>query len=35
VNDLYKRNYKILKKENEEDYDGGKISCAHGLLEST
>jgi hypothetical protein len=35
VNDLYKENYKHLKKEIEEDYRGGKISCAHGLVEST
>jgi hypothetical protein len=32
VNDLYKENYKHLKKEIEE---GGTISCAHGLVEST
>jgi hypothetical protein len=30
VNDLYKENYKPLKKEIEE-----KIFCAHGLVEST
>jgi hypothetical protein len=36
VNDLYKENYKLLKKEIEEDYrEAGKISCAHGLVEST
>jgi hypothetical protein len=33
VNDLYEENYKPLKKEIEEDYR--KISCAHGLVEST
>jgi predicted HicB family RNase H-like nuclease len=31
VNDLYKENYKPLKKEIKED---GKISYAHGLAES-
>jgi hypothetical protein len=35
VNDLYKENYKALKKEMEEDYKSGKISHAHGLVEST
>jgi hypothetical protein len=35
VNDLYKENYKPLKKEIEEDYRGGEISLAHGLVEST
>jgi hypothetical protein len=36
VNDLYKENYKPLKKEIEENYTkGGKISRAHGLVEST
>jgi hypothetical protein len=35
VNDLYKENYKPLKKEIEEDYKSGKISCAHGFPEST
>jgi hypothetical protein len=35
VNDLYKDNYKPMKKEIEEDSEGGKISCAHGLVEST
>jgi hypothetical protein len=33
VNDLYKENYKLLKKEIEEE--GEKISCVHGLAEST
>jgi hypothetical protein len=32
VNDLYKENYKALKKEME---DGGEISHAHGLAAST
>jgi hypothetical protein len=31
VNELYKENYKPLKKEIKED---GKISHAHGLAES-
>jgi hypothetical protein len=31
VNDLYKENYKLLKKTTE----GGKISHAHRLAEST
>jgi hypothetical protein len=35
VNDLYKESYKPLKKEIEEDYKDGKISCAHGLVDST
>jgi hypothetical protein len=36
VNDLYKENYKPLKKEIEEDYRrGGEISHAHGLEETT
>jgi hypothetical protein len=35
VNDLYKENYKLLKKEIKEDYRRWKISCAHGLVEST
>jgi hypothetical protein len=36
VNDLYKENYKHLKKEIEEDYtEGGKMSHALGLVEST
>jgi hypothetical protein len=35
VNDLYKENYKLLKKEIEEDYKNGEISHAHGLVEST
>jgi hypothetical protein len=35
VNDLYKGNYKPLKKEIEEGSEGGKISGAHRLVEST
>jgi hypothetical protein len=35
VNDLYKENYKLLKKETQEDYRDGKISHAHGSVEST
>jgi hypothetical protein len=35
VNDLYKVNYKLLKKETEKDYRGKKISHAHGLSDST
>jgi hypothetical protein len=35
VNNLYKENYKSLKKEIEEDYRRSKISQGHGLLEST
>jgi hypothetical protein len=35
VNDLYKENYKPLKKEIDKDTEGGEISCAHGLVKST
>jgi hypothetical protein len=35
VNDVHKENYKPLKKEIEEDYRGGEISHAHGVVEST
>jgi hypothetical protein len=35
VNDLYKENYKPLKKEIRNTAEGGKISCANGLVEST
>jgi hypothetical protein len=35
VKDLYNENYTLLKKEIKEDYRRGKISCAHGLVEST
>jgi hypothetical protein len=33
VNDLYKENYKPLKKEIKEDYRSEKISHAYGLAE--
>jgi hypothetical protein len=35
VNDFYKENYKPLKKEIKEDTEDGKLSQAHGLVEST
>jgi hypothetical protein len=35
VNNLYKENYKPLKKRLRKTTEGGKISCAHGLVEST
>jgi hypothetical protein len=35
INDLYKENYKPLKKKIKEDYRDGKISHACGLEEST
>jgi hypothetical protein len=35
VNDLYKENYKTLKKETRKTTEGGKISHVHGLVEST
>jgi hypothetical protein len=36
INDLYKENYKPLKKEIKEDYRRWKeISHAHGLIQST
>jgi hypothetical protein len=35
VNDLYKENYKPLKKKIKEDCREGKLSHAHGLVEST
>jgi hypothetical protein len=35
VNDLYKENYKLLKKEIEKNIEAGEISHAHGLVEST
>jgi hypothetical protein len=35
VNDLYKENYKPLKKEIEEDYRRWKDFLAHELVEST
>jgi hypothetical protein len=31
VTDLYKENYKPVKKEIKEDIEDGNISCAHGL----
>jgi hypothetical protein len=34
VKDLYKENYKPLKKKIKEDNRNGKISQAHGLVES-
>jgi hypothetical protein len=35
VNDLYKENYKLLKKRLRKTTKDGKISHAHGLVEST
>jgi hypothetical protein len=35
VNDLYKEDYKPLKKEIEEDYRRWRHLHAHGLVEST
>jgi hypothetical protein len=35
VNDLYKENYKPLKKKSRKTTEDEKISCAHGLVEST
>jgi hypothetical protein len=35
VNDLYKENYKALKKEIKESTEDEKISHSHGLVEST
>jgi hypothetical protein len=35
VNDLYKENYKCLKKEIEETTEGGENSHAPRLVEST
>jgi hypothetical protein len=35
VNDLYKENYKLLKKEIEEDYRKWRHSHAHRLVEPT
>jgi hypothetical protein len=34
MNDLYKENYKPLKKRSRKTTEGGKISCAHGLVGS-
>jgi hypothetical protein len=35
VNDLYKENYKPLRKRLRKISEGGEISHAYGLLEST
>jgi hypothetical protein len=35
VNDFYKEKYKPLKKRSRKTTEGGKISRAHGLLDST
>jgi hypothetical protein len=35
VNDLYKENYKPLKKRLKKSTEDGKIFCAYGLVEST
>jgi hypothetical protein len=35
VNDLYKENYKPLKKEIKETSEGRKIFHGHGLVELT
>jgi hypothetical protein len=35
VSDLYKENCKPLKKEMKKTTEGGTISHAHGLVEST
>jgi hypothetical protein len=35
VNDLYKENYKSLKKEIKEDYRRWKVLPCYGLVEST
>jgi hypothetical protein len=35
VNDLYKKNYKPLKKRLKKTTENGKIFHAHGLVEST
>jgi hypothetical protein len=35
VNYLYNENYKPLKKEVRKTTEGGEISPAHGLVEST
>jgi hypothetical protein len=35
VNDLYKENYKPLKKKIEESTEDGTISHAHELMKST
>jgi hypothetical protein len=35
VNDLYRENYKPLKKRLRKTIKGGKISHAHALVDST
>jgi hypothetical protein len=35
VNDLYKENYNLWTKKLRKTTEGGKISRAHGLVEST
>jgi hypothetical protein len=35
VNDLKKKNYKLLKKKLRKTIESGEISHAHGLVEST
>jgi hypothetical protein len=35
INDLFKENYKPLKTEIKEITEDGKISRAHGLIESS
>jgi hypothetical protein len=35
VNELYKESYKLLKKESKKVTEDGKISHAHGSVEST
>jgi hypothetical protein len=35
VNDLYKENYKLLRKRLRKTIESGEISHAHGLVEST
>jgi hypothetical protein len=34
INDLFKENYKPLRKEIKEEREDGKISHVHGLVES-
>jgi hypothetical protein len=35
INDLYKENYKPLKKDRGRTTEDRKVSCAHGLVDST
>jgi hypothetical protein len=35
IKNLYKENYKVLKKEIKEDFRVGKLFHTHGLAEST